>query len=39
VTRIVEGVARETAGRSVEDLAAERDEALLRMAGMLQRKP
>ena len=35
VARIVAGVARETAGRSVEELAAERDEALLRLAGML----
>lgn len=38
MTRIVDGVARETAGRSVEDLSAERDAALLRMAEMLQRK-
>jgi len=35
VARIVDGVKRAAAGRSIEDLAAERDEALLRLAGML----
>ncbi len=36
--RIVDGVRRMTAGRSVADLAAERDERLLRLAEILRRK-
>lgn len=35
VVRIVDGVRRMAAGRSVEDLAAERDQALLRLAEVL----
>jgi 3-hydroxyacyl-CoA dehydrogenase len=35
VARIVAGVRRMAAGRSTADLAAERDDALLRLAGML----
>jgi len=33
--RIIDGVRRMTAGRSIEDLASERDERLLRLAAML----
>jgi len=38
VAHIVDGVRRMAAGRSVEDLAAERDEALLRLAEVLHPK-
>ncbi|MDH3229919.1 MAG: 3-hydroxyacyl-CoA dehydrogenase NAD-binding domain-containing protein [Alphaproteobacteria bacterium] len=38
VARIVDGVRRMTVGRSVEELAADRDEALLRLAKMLRWK-